>query len=76
MDFKLPGYYTRPKPDGILITEKAERQKGKKEMLYRPVFAQIMNRFMEQRSSDRNIDQEQSFACKNETGKIDMRHLE
>ena len=58
-----------------MITEKAERRKGK-EMLYRPIFAQIMNSFMEQRSFDWNIDQEQSFACKNETGKIDMRHLE
>ena len=58
-----------------MITEKAGRRKGK-EMLYIPVFAQIMNSFMEQRSFDWNIDQEQSFACKSETGKIDMRHLE
>ena len=58
-----------------MFTEKAERKKGK-EMLYRPIFAQIMNSFMEQRSFDWNIDQEQSFACKNETGKIDMRRIE
>ena len=45
-------------------------------MLYKSIFAQMMNRFMEQRSFDRNIDQEQNFACKNETGKIDMRHIE
>ena len=58
-----------------MFTEKAERRKGR-EMLYRPIFAQIMNSFREQRSFDWNIDQEQSFACKNETGKIDMRHIE
>ena len=45
-------------------------------MLYRLRFAQIMNSFMEQRSFDWNIDQEQSFACNNETGKIDMRYIE
>ncbi len=45
-------------------------------MLNKSIFAQMMNRFMEQRSFDRNIDQEQSFACKNETGKIDMRRIE
>ena len=56
-----------------MITEKAERRKGK-EMLYRLRFAQIMNRFMEQ-SFDWNIDQEQILMCKNETGKIDMRRL-
>lgn len=55
--------------------EKAKWQKGK-EMLYKSSFAQIMNRFMEQRSFDWNIDQEQNFACKKETGKIDMRHIE
>ena len=75
MDFKPQGYYTRPKPGGILITEKAGRRKGK-EMLYIPVFAQIMNSFMEQRCFDRNIDREQGFVCKNETGKIDLRHIE
>ena len=58
-----------------MITEKAERRKGK-EMLYRTIFAQIMNSFMEQRSFDWNIDQEQSFTCKKETGKIDMRRIE
>lgn len=58
-----------------MITEKAERRKGK-EMLYRLRFAQTMDRFMEQRSFDWNIDQEQSFACNNETGKIDMRRLQ
>ena len=75
MDFKPQGYYTRTKSGGILITEKAGRQKGK-EMLYRPAFAQIMNRCMEQRSFDRNIDREQSFECKNETREMDMRHIE
>ena len=47
-------------------------------MVYRLRFAQIMNSFMEQISFDWNINQEQSFACKNETGKIDirMRHIE
>ena len=58
-----------------MFTEKAERKK-EKEMLYRPIFAQIMNSFMEQRSFDWNINQEQSFTCENETGKIDMRHIE
>ena len=47
-------------------------------MLYRLRFAQIMNSFMEQISFDCNINQEQSFACKNETSKIEMRmrHIE
>ena len=45
-------------------------------MLYRPIFAQIMNSFREQRSFDMNINQEQSFTCENETGKIDMLHIE
>ena len=45
-------------------------------MLYRLRFAQIINSFMEQRSFDWNMDQEQSFACNNETGKIDMRYIE
>ena len=45
-------------------------------MLYRPIIAQIMNSFMEQRSFDWNIDQEQLLMCENETGKIDMRHIE
>ena len=58
-----------------MITEKAERRKGK-QMLYRSIIAQIMNRFLGQRSFGWNIDQEQSFVCKNETGKIDMRYIE
>ena len=58
-----------------MITEKAERRKGK-EMLYRTIFAQIMNSFMEQRSFDWNMDQEQILMCKNETREIDMRHIE
>ena len=58
-----------------MITEKAERRKGK-EMLYRTIFAQIMNSFREQRSFDMNINQEQSFTCENETGKRDMRDIE
>ena len=45
-------------------------------MLYRSIIAQIMNRFLGQRSFGWNIDQEQSFVCKNETGKIDMRYIE
>ena len=58
-----------------MITEKPKGGKGKR-MLYRLRFAQIMNSFMEQRSFDWNMDQEQSFACNNETGKIDMRRID
>ncbi len=44
-------------------------------MMYRPIFAQIMNRFMEQRSFGWNINQEQILMCKSETSKIDARHI-
>ena len=52
------------------------KDRKEKEMRYRSIIAQIINIFMEQRSFDWNMDQEQSFACNNETGKIDMRRID
>ena len=59
----------------MLITHEAERQEGI-EMYYRSIISQIMNIFMEQRSFDWNMDQEQNFVCRNEISKMDIWHRE
>lgn len=45
-------------------------------MLPKIVFAQMMNNFIEQCFCDHDMDQEHGFMCKNETGVIEVRHVE